>query len=529
MNLADSKLTNRQWFRMSFMECVTISMWMIPYITITLAGSYHGLALVIGLVFVSVYGCLLSFLTKQVPCGYINAIRNYMGRNAGIVDVVYCVRYLARAALIAVFFSKIVQAYLLPGFSVWMIVIPFLGISIYSAGKTMEGRGRMFELLFGWMLVPIILTVVCSISNADVNAVLQGVRPNTGADGIWKAAYAVLLAVSPLELQLYSQPCVKEVSRGKIGFLLSFVLFAIVFAYFYIVSILGYGWTGSEVTAAFGVMEASSLPGGAIARLDYFVMAFWIIGVFAVVSGYLHQAQDFVYSLCEVKQKKGKCITWLVLAVLLVGLLFLLQAQQTLTYIMRYFLYADFACSIFIPLLVIWVKMKKRVKWGIAGIYLTVAAAIGVTVLGEEQLGKEFLQINFSAKEEPQETLEHRDYVKTIEIVGREDNVYEFCFVIADINGYEGENSIKEKEYAISAESIQEAGRIYQIETERQLDFGHIKKVETYVTGEKLHPFLFEVGRSTGISKSIPVVDEKENKKYILRNMIKAAYGREEL
>ena len=87
MNLADSKLTNRQWFRMSFMECVTISMWMIPYITITLAGSYHGLALVIGLVFVSMYGCLLSFLTKQVPCGYINAIRNYMGRNAGIVDV----------------------------------------------------------------------------------------------------------------------------------------------------------------------------------------------------------------------------------------------------------------------------------------------------------------------------------------------------------------------------------------------------------------------------------------------------------
>ena len=58
MNLADGKISKRQWFRMSYLECVTISMMMIPYITLSLAGKYHVLALVVGLAFVVLYGAL---------------------------------------------------------------------------------------------------------------------------------------------------------------------------------------------------------------------------------------------------------------------------------------------------------------------------------------------------------------------------------------------------------------------------------------------------------------------------------------
>ena len=56
MNLADGKISKRQWFRMSYLECVTISMMMIPYITLSLAGKYHVPALVVGLAFVVLYG-----------------------------------------------------------------------------------------------------------------------------------------------------------------------------------------------------------------------------------------------------------------------------------------------------------------------------------------------------------------------------------------------------------------------------------------------------------------------------------------
>ncbi len=358
MNLADGKISKRQWFRMSYLECVTISMMMIPYITLSLAGKYHVLALVVGLAFVVFYGALMLYLADFVPCGYINAIRNHMGWTAGILDVLYALRYLLRATLIAVFFSMILQRYLLQSFSVWWIFLPFLGITLYGASKSMEGRGRMFEFLFGWMVVPLILIVVFSVSNIDVGAIMQGITSQSEVSGVFKGAYAILLALSPLELQLYSRPCVKEKDRTGGIWLLVWILFTIVFAYLFIVAILGYGWTASDTTASFNVMEAASFPGGAVARLDYPVMAFWIIGVFAVVSGYLHQTRDFLYSLCEVKHKCGCVVTFVVMFAFACLFAYGMQFESVVKYGMRYFLYADLAIGIVFPLIVMWVKTK---------------------------------------------------------------------------------------------------------------------------------------------------------------------------
>ena len=528
MNLTDGKISKRQWFRMSYLECVTISMMMIPYITLSLAGKYHVAALVIGLGLVVFYGALMLYLAKFVPCGYINAIRNHMGWTSGILDVLYAIRYLMRATLIAVFFSMILQKYLLSSFSVWWIFLPFLGITLYGASKTMEGRGRMFELLFGWMVVPLILIVVFSVSNIDIGAIVAGITSQSRVSGVFKGAYAILLALSPLELQLYSRPCVKEKDKMGAIRLLLWIVFTIVFAYLFIVAILGYGWTASETTASFNVMEAASFPGGAVARLDYLVMSFWIIGVFAVVSGYLHQTRDFLYSLCEVKHRSGRVITFVVMFVFACLIAYGMQFESVVKYGMRYFLYADLAIGILFPLIVMWVKTKKRVKWGIGFVCLTVLAAIGSVLIGNEKLGRQFIQNDFTATEQKKETLEHRDYVQEMQVETAKSG-YQFTFVIADIAGYEGENSIGQKLYHVQADSLEKAADLYREQEERQLDFGHMKQIAADMTRQEIHPLLLEIGHRPGISKSIPVVMETGQKKYILREMIKAAYGRENL
>ena len=163
-------------------------------------------------------------------------------------------------------------------------------------------------------------------------------------------------------------------------------------------------------------MEAASFPGGAVARLDYPVMAFWIIGVFAVVSGYLHQTRDFLYSLCEVKQKSGRVVTFVVMFAGACLFAYGMQFESAVKYGMRYFLYADLAIGIVFPLIVMWVKTKKRVKWGIGFVCLTVLAAIGSVLIGDEKLGRQFVQNDFTAIEQKKETLEHRDYVQEMQV-----------------------------------------------------------------------------------------------------------------
>ena len=106
---------------------------------------------------------------------------------------------------------------------------------------------------------------------------------------------------------------------------------------------------------------------------------------------------------------------------------------------------------------------------------------------------------------------------------------YQFTFVIADIAGYEGENSIRQTLYHVQADSLEMAAELYRRENERQLDFGHMKQITADMTGQEIHPLLLELGHRPGISKSIPVMMEADGAKYILREMIKAAYGRESL
>lgn len=526
MNLTDGSISNRQWFRMSFLECVTVSMMVIPYITLSLAGIYHVYALLIGLLMIILYGSFIFMFAKAFPFGYVNTIRNYMGWMANLLDILYAIRFVVRAVLLSVFFSMIIKRCLLQSFSVWGICLPFFVIAIYGASTTMEGRGRMFELLFGWMVVPLILIVCFSISGMDIQSVLKEYPVPSNKVGIIKGAYAVLLSMSPLELQLFSLPCVRKEQKMEPVRLLLWILFTILFAYYFIVSILGYAWTQSSPVAGFSVMEAASFPGGAVARLDYLMMAFWTIGVFAVVSGYLHQAKNVLYSLCSVRNPHGKWLTFFVLFLCATGVAFAMQIKTVVVYGMRYFLFADMAISILLPAVVLWVKMKKHVRWGSVCVCAVLLATVVCVIFGKESFGTTFLSSGFAAEEKKQESMEYRDYVNTLQVSETADG-YRFCFLIADISGYKNDASVDENRYEIYAQNLQEAKQKYEVETERQLDFGHIGQIETTDMKEGFHRLLLELSDWPEISKSVDV--KVGDKKYILREMIKAAYGRESL
>lgn len=527
MNPTNGKLSKRQWFRMSFLECIAISMLMIPYISLKLAGQYHVVALFFGLALAVLYGMLLTLLATKYPDGYVNAIRNHMGGFAGVFDVVYAIRYVLRAAFIALFFAMVVQQYLMRSFSLYTIVISFLVLCGYGASKTMEGRGSMFELLFWWMLAPLILLVVFSISNLDIGMLQAEVSSHAGMRGIVKGGYGILLALSPFEFQIYSQTCVKDFSKNDAWKLFVWVAFSVLFAYLFIVGILGAGWTESDIAASFNVMEAAAFPGGTVSRLDYAVMAFWVIGVFAIVSGYLHYAGNYVFSLCSVKMKFGKTMTFLAVTTVSIVFVFVLQNGVVADYLMRYFLYADFAMSLLLPAIVAVVKVKEKRKIGKTLACLVFAAAVVCVIFIDENLGEQFVATKSGAIERQQESLEHRDYVTTMQVDTDTSDRYVFTFLIADLSGYEGESSLKESEYVVCADSLKSAMAVYQEQENRQLDLGHIEQIVTEETNDAWHRLLLEFGRQPGVSKSVSVVVGTQEEKYILREMIKAAYGRE--
>ena len=137
-------------------------------------------------------------------------------------------------------------------------------------------------------------------------------------------------------------------------------------------------------------------------------------------------------------------------------------------------------------------------------------AAIGSVLIGDEKLGRQFVQNDFTAIEQKKETLEHRDYVQEMQVETAKDG-YQFTFVIADIDGYEGENSINQTLYHVQAENLEMAAALYQRENERQLDFGHMKQIAADMTGQEiLIPLLAGAWHRVGESRNqIPVMMER--------------------
>lgn len=365
MHLDNCKISERQGFRIGVLENIAVAIVITPFITVNIAGNWHFGALIAGLVMTLIYGAAIYAYSKCFPEGFIDALNDTFGCWGKLADVIYILRFIIRAALIILFFGTIIREYMLRSFNLWSLIIPFAIICGYGASRDIEKRGRLIELLFWWMIVPLIVTAVFSISNIDWGGLpdkLKGLD-HTGGEGsiggAFKAGWLILLVMSSVELMMFTLSRQKENNWKNALKTIIWILVSVLFAYIFIIGILGGLWAGSSSTAALNVMEASAFPGGTVERMDYPVLAFWIIGVFAVVSGYMFYAKEFAGKLFKV-ESSGR-YWWIILGIII---LVVLEAWGWsigfwADLMVRYLVWFDLAVSLLLPLLVIIVRKFK--------------------------------------------------------------------------------------------------------------------------------------------------------------------------
>ena len=165
MYLDNGKISARQAFRIGILENIAVGIIFIPYLVTGLAGKFHIIAFMLGLCLFALYGIIIYYYSVCFPMGFIDMLHTSMGGFGRVLEGIYSLRYMIKAAVISVFFALIVQEYMLPSFNLWAILISFVVISGYGAARDIEKRGRLLEFLFWWMIIPLILVAVLSITN----------------------------------------------------------------------------------------------------------------------------------------------------------------------------------------------------------------------------------------------------------------------------------------------------------------------------------------------------------------------------
>lgn len=528
MNLENGRLSERQVFRIGLLENITIGMVCIPYITTRIAGDRHVYAFCVALVFLCIYGLVIYGFSKWFPEGLVRAVNDNMGWACRVVDLIYVFRYVLRASVILFFFSTVIHRYMLRSMNIWIIAVPFVFICGYGAMRDVEKRGRLLELLFWWMIVPLILVAVFAVSNIDWQSLppeLFGERLSGGSlPDIFLGAYLAFLVVSSVELMTFTLVTQKQNHWKNSLKILIWILIAMILAYVFIIGILGSDWVRADSTATLNVMEASALPGGLVERLDYPVLAFWVIGVFAVISGYLFYAKEFAGAMFDKKSDHRSavtvCIPFLLVLLVLIGMWILGNAVRA-RYVMWYLIWIDVGISVLLPLVVALVRCVNKRK----GIYTILLCMIAMIMTG---CGNKY----------ESSSLEDRDYVVSMIISDDSSpdarDVYVFAFEIADLTDYMGDSAkaLKTSSYSCESGSLEDALHQYYDENDRQLDVGHINEMTFYpgMSIDAVYDIVKEFSMLPMMAKSVPVhlMEESGSRDIILRELIKEAYAGED-
>ncbi|MBE5944447.1 MAG: hypothetical protein E7258_05965 [Lachnospiraceae bacterium] len=554
MNIDNGKISTRQCFRVGVLENIALGIIIIPYVTTSVAGRWHLPALGLGLIFSGLYGFIIFFLSKAFPEGFIEYIHESLSVGGKLIYTFYLFRYVIKISLITMFFGGIIQEYMLRSFNMWWIIIPFLFLSGYGGTKDIEKRGRLLELLFWWMVFPLILVVVFSISNMnwqEIPNMAQSFMPENitlGKSRILLGAYLVVLVLSTMELMMFTLAKQKRNRWDSSLRILLWILIAILCAHIFIVAILGRGWTSSSSSSVLAVMEATSFPDGTIERLDYPILAFWIIGVFAIVSGYMFYCKEFINGICGRKSFKPRSFSMPVVILLALLFAYLWSIEAVAKIFTWYVVWIDLAVSVIVPLVMWLVKgertkkilqgtVKKRRKKFLLMLFAVIGAA-GLTGCDSPRNVKEITQdINTSYKplEEDKGSLENRDYVIRMEI-GPEDGLekYNFKFEIVDLSEYKGgtKGNIKTKDYECKSENVKEACQDYFKDKERQLDLGHIEEIKFNedLSDNVMKDIVVELANNPSVAKSVTIQYQEKNQeeRILLREMIKDTYTGED-
>ncbi|MDE5872567.1 MAG: spore germination protein, partial [Lachnospiraceae bacterium] len=505
---------------------------------------------------------IIYFYSVCFPMGFIDTLHTSMGGFGRVLEGIYSLRYMIKAAIISVFFALIVQEYMLRSFNLWAILISFVLLSAYGSARDIEKRGRLLEFLFWWMIIPLILVAVLSITNIKWNsfswpALNQG---DFTSGGIWEGSYSILIPLSSVELMMMTLHREKKRNwKNDLGILL-WIIITMVLAYIYVVGIIGAGWAGSGQGSALNVMQTASISSNTVRRLDYPVFAFWIIGVFATVSGYIFYAKEFAGSMLRFEEEKSYQKTLAMIALLVLIFIALFNADWWRNFVVTYIVWADIAISLIVPGILLAVTKYGERKKQAAEIgreenngvglrkgkievlkILVICVAVSFTLTGCK--GRDIVDglaggvRDAGAKASKAPSIEGRAYVTELKIEGGNtlelatltdagyEKTYIFTFKVADLSEYKGDTgaNLKTKEHSYEGINLEDAVNAFNEKNKMIPDMGHMKKIVLSGGWQSYTDILLETSDMPNVSKSTKVEVEGEGE-YTLMDLISEVY-----
>lgn len=373
---ANNRISGRQTFRLLTYDLLGLGTLLVPTVLAKTAGRDGIFCIVIGVVAGLLYLKLLGGLVEDMGTSFPLYLEQKLGKFLGrALQVGYLIYLVLLAGYTAYLFADVVLTSLLREESFYLVLVIILLLAAYGLWGGIEGRARIYEMLFWFIMIPLFLMLFFALDEIQVDYWV----PVFTADwkGILEGSYYVFLCLSLVFLVLFLGGYVEKkqglVLAGKQALLFTGGVHGVL--YLILLGIFGAKALGTMDYPAVTMMSTVKISGGFLKRTDAFMFAVWFFTLFALLNSCIFYSGNVLAHLAEriggsvQQQKKERMASLVVLAAVLALACCFYRSREGLE-VYRWFLwYVGTPFLVLVPLLLaLWQflsgkKFSSGKKW----------------------------------------------------------------------------------------------------------------------------------------------------------------------
>ena len=297
-----------------------------------------------------------------------------------IIQAGYLIYLVLLAGYTAYLFSSAVLKNLLREESFYMVLVLILVLVWYGLLSGIEGRARVYELLFWFILIPLFIMLASALDEVKTDYWNPVFFTETG--NFFAGSYYVFICSSLIFLTLFLGGYLRKretmMKAGRLALIFTGCLEAAL--YLILLGVFGGAALSNMQTPAITLMSTIKITGGFLKRADAFMFGIWFFTLYALLNSAVFYAEMLLNGLYHAKKRQTLWKKWeraaLFAAVFGIAVLFYHSKENTVLY-EKFLWYIGTPFLVLIPVVFAFIRCKELRFYLMAGVLLVLTGLSG--------------------------------------------------------------------------------------------------------------------------------------------------------
>lgn len=301
------KISGRQAFRLLTFDLLGLSTLLVPTVLGNLAGRDGILCIGLGILAALLYLRLLRIIMRDMETAYPKYLELRLGQLPGkILQVGYLIYFVLLAGYTAYLFSSLVLKNLLREESFYLVLVLILLVAAYGIWGGIEGRARVYEILFWMLIIPLFIMLFSGLTEVRVDYWTPVF--SSGIGEVAAGSYYMFQCMSLVFLVLFANSYLKKKEQafaaGRGALLFAGVVHAVL--YLILLGVFGAGALGQMEFPAVTLMSTVKMTGGFLKRTDAFMFSIWFFTLYALLNSAVFYGGTVLFYLTGADRPGGR-------------------------------------------------------------------------------------------------------------------------------------------------------------------------------------------------------------------------------